>query len=83
MTVLATGNLAGTGGHHPHQQPDLDVNRDGLCRGRLERNDRAVAWEPGLALARQNGTQTFSLPNSWAYGTGTYTTTLNYTLTVP
>jgi hypothetical protein len=30
-----------------------------------------------------SGTQTFSLPNSWAYNTGTYTVTLNYTLTAP
>ena len=29
------------------------------------------------------GTQTYSLPNSWTYATGTYTATLNYTLTVP
>jgi hypothetical protein len=31
----------------------------------------------------RTGTQTYSLPNSWDYVTGTYTTTLNYTLTVP
>jgi hypothetical protein len=34
---------------------------------------------PGNTL----GTQTFSLPNSWTYATGTYTVTLNYTLTAP
>ena len=31
----------------------------------------------------QTGSQTYSLPNSWTYATGTYTATLNYTLTVP
>ena len=30
-----------------------------------------------------SGTHTYSLPNSWNYATGTYTVTLNYTLTVP
>jgi hypothetical protein len=30
-----------------------------------------------------SGTHTYSLPNSWSYATGTYTVTLNYTLTVP
>ena len=30
-----------------------------------------------------SGTHTYSLPNSWTYATGTYTVTLNYTLTVP
>lgn len=30
-----------------------------------------------------NGTQTYKLANSWAYATGTYSATLNYTLTAP
>jgi hypothetical protein len=30
-----------------------------------------------------SGTQTYVLTNSWAYATGTYLTTLNYTLSVP
>jgi hypothetical protein len=30
-----------------------------------------------------SGTQTFSLPNSWSYATGSYSTTLSYTLTAP
>jgi len=29
------------------------------------------------------GVQTYALDNSWAYATGTYTTTLTYTLTAP
>ena len=29
------------------------------------------------------GTQTYALDNSWAYATGTYSTTLTYTLTAP
>lgn len=31
----------------------------------------------------RSGTQTYSLPNSWAYATGSYTATLNYTLVAP
>ena len=30
-----------------------------------------------------NGTQTYTLVNSWNYVTGNYTTTLTYTLTAP
>ena len=30
-----------------------------------------------------SGTQTFALPNSWSYATGSYTVTLNYTLSAP
>ena len=30
-----------------------------------------------------SGSQTLSLPNLWSYNTGTYTVTLNYTLTAP
>jgi hypothetical protein len=29
------------------------------------------------------GSHTYVLANSWAYATGVYTTTLNYTLSVP
>ena len=29
------------------------------------------------------GTQTYRLPNSWTYNTGTYSVTLNYTLSAP
>jgi len=35
------------------------------------------------ASGSPSGTQTLSLPNSWTYATGTYTVTLNYTLTAP
>jgi hypothetical protein len=31
----------------------------------------------------RSGTNTYSLPNSWAYATGTYQVQLNYTLTAP
>jgi hypothetical protein len=33
--------------------------------------------------ANRTGAQTYVLDNSWAYATGTYVTTLNYTLSVP
>ena len=31
----------------------------------------------------RSGSQTYSLPNSWSYATGSYTATLNYTLVAP
>ena len=33
--------------------------------------------------ANRNGTQTYTLPNSWAYPVGNHTVTLTYTLVVP
>ena len=38
------------------------------------------AW---VGSGLRTGTQLFSLPNSWLYVPGTYSATLNYTLTVP
>ena len=38
------------------------------------------AW---TGSGNQTGSQTYSLANSWAYATGTYSATLTYTLTVP
>lgn len=48
-------------------------------------SDSATAQNVGSWTGSGNysGTQTYSLVNSWAYNTGTYTATLNYTLTAP
>ena len=82
LTVLATGNLVGAGGTIPIGNLTWTSTGTGFAAGA---SNATTAQSVGTwtGPGAQNGTQTFSLPNSWAYGTGTYTTTLNYTLTVP
>ena len=43
-------------------------------------NQTAASW---TGSGNRNGTQSFSLVNSWLYATGTYTATITYTLTAP
>jgi hypothetical protein len=82
LTVLATGDLtSGTDSIGINNLSWVSTGT-GFAAGTSNATtaQSVGAWTgPGA----QNGTQTFSLPNSWAYATGTYTTTLNYTLTVP
>ena len=82
LTVLATGDIVGTGGTIPIGNLTWTATGAGFAAGA---SNATTAQPVGgwTGPGAQNGTQTFSLPNSWAYGTGTYTTTLNYTLTVP
>jgi hypothetical protein len=44
-------------------------------------NQTAASWTG--SGNRNDGTQTFSLANSWSYATGTYLATITYTLTSP
>jgi hypothetical protein len=82
LTVLATGNLVGTGGTIPIGNLTWTSTGTGFAAG-VSNATTAQSVGTWIGPGAQNGTQTFSLPNSWAYGTGSYTTTLNYTLTVP
>jgi hypothetical protein len=82
LTVLATGNLVGTGGTIPIGNLTWTATGTGFAAG-VSNATTAQAVGGWTGPGAQNGTQTFSLPNSWTYGTGSYTTTLNYTLTVP
>ena len=41
---------------------------------------RVASW---VSSGSWTGTQTYGLLNSWTYATGTYSTTLTYTLTAP
>ena len=43
-------------------------------------NQSAASW---TGSGNRNGTQTFSLVNSWSYAAGTYIATITYTLTSP
>ena len=47
--------------------------------------DKTTAQSVGswTGSGQQDGTNTFSLPNSWSYAVGTYAVALNYTLSAP
>ncbi len=83
LTVLASGNLASGGNTIPINTLTWTVAGDpGLVAGT---SNATVAQSVGAWVGSgiRSGSQSFSLPNSWAYVPGTYTATLNYTLTVP
>ena len=84
LTVLATGNLVS--GTDVITIDQLTWTVGGPSAGFVPGTSNAtVAQSVGswTGPGTRNGTQTFALPNSWAYAPGTYTTTLNYTLSVP
>lgn len=83
LTVLASGDLsAGAGVNIAIGSLTWSSASPGFLAGA---GNSAVAQNVGAwtGPGARTGTLMFSLPNSWAYATGTYTTTLNYTLTVP
>ena len=82
LTVLASGDLTATGGTIPISSLTWTATGSGFQNGT---SDKTTAQTVGswAASGSPSGTQTFSLPNSWTYATGTYTVTLNYTLTAP
>ena len=83
LTVLASGNLTTPGG------AVITINNltwagsgdmvGGVANATTAQNVSGAWVGSGL----RTGTQLFSLPNSWLYVPGTYSATLNYTLTVP
>lgn len=84
LTVLATGNLVS--GTDVITIDQLTWTVGGPSAGFVAGTSNAtLAQSVGTwtGPGSRNGTQTFALPNSWAYAPGTYTSTLNYTLSVP
>jgi hypothetical protein len=82
LTVLATGDLASGTDNIAITNLTWTATGTGFTAGT---SSAATAQSVGAwtGSGARNGSQTYSLPNSWAYAPGTYTTTLNYTLTVP
>jgi hypothetical protein len=83
LTVLATGDLsAGAGVNIPVNTLTWSTASAGFVNGagNVATAQSVGSWSGSGARV---GTLVFSLPNSWSYATGTYTTTLNYTLSVP
>jgi hypothetical protein len=84
LTVLASGNLVS--GSDVITIDQLTWTVGGPSAGFVAgTSNSTVAQSVGswTGPGTRNGTQTFALPNSWAYAPGTYTSTLNYTLSVP
>ena len=83
LTVLASGNLASGANSIAINNLTWTVAGDpGLIAGTA---NATVAQNVGAWTGSgvRSGSQSFALPNSWTYVPGTYTATLNYTLTVP
>jgi hypothetical protein len=82
LTVLATGDLTSGGNTIGIANLTWTAAGAGFVAGTSNAStaQNVGAWS---GSGSRTGTQTYALPNSWAYATGTYTTTLNYTLTVP
>jgi hypothetical protein len=83
LTVQATGDLTGTGGtiaiaNLTWAGSGSGFNATGTSNSATPQT--VGAWTGSGAFT---GAQTYSIPNSWAYGVGNYATALNYTLTVP
>lgn len=82
LTVLASGNLTGTGGTIPIANLSWSASGGGFVAGTA---NATTAQSVGTWAGSGNraGSQTFSLINSWAYNTGNYGVSLAYTLTAP
>jgi hypothetical protein len=83
LTVLASGDLVS--GSDVIAIGGLTWTATGTGFTGTGANNKTTAQTLGSWTGSGNpsGTQTLSLPNLWSYNTGTYTVTLNYTLTAP
>jgi hypothetical protein len=83
LTVLASGDL--TSGSDAIAIGTLTWAASGTGFTASGNNYRLTAQTLGSWTGSGNpsGSHTLSLPNLWSYNTGTYTVTLNYTLTAP
>jgi hypothetical protein len=83
LTVLASGNL--TSGSDSIAIGTLTWAATGTGFTATGANNSLTAQTLGQWSGSGNptGSHTLSLPNLWTYNTGTYTVTLNYTLTAP
>jgi hypothetical protein len=83
LTVLATGPLAS--GTNTIAINNLAWSTTGTGFAATGTSNATTAQSVGTwtGPGTRSGSQVYTLPNSWTYAVGTYTTTLNYTLSVP
>jgi hypothetical protein len=82
LTVLASGDLVSGSNTIGISNLTWAATGSGFQDGVSNKTTAQTVGSWGVS-GSPSGTQTFSLPNSWTYATGTYTVTLNYTLTAP
>jgi hypothetical protein len=83
LTVVAADDLRTAGGASiPISNVNWTSTGAGFQNGSLNRTtaQAVAAWS---GSGSRTGTQSYGLVNSWAYATGTYTTSATYTLTAP
>ena len=83
VTVLADGELVSGSDTIPVNTLAWTASGAGFA---VSGNNNATAAQTlgsWTNSGNHSGSQTLSLPNLWSYKTGTYTVTLNYTLTAP
>ena len=83
VTVLADGDLTSGSDTIPVNTLTWTATGAGFTANGANNFTTAQMLGSWTNSGNHNGTQTLSLPNSWSYRTGTYTATLNYTLTAP
>ena len=84
LTVLASGDLtAGAGINIPVSSLTWSSASSGFVVNGANNVSTAQSVGTWAGSGARTGSLVFSLPNSWTYATGTYSTTLNYTLSVP
>jgi hypothetical protein len=82
LTVLASGDLTGSGGTIAINNLSWLAPGTGFADGTANATTaQSVGSWTGSGL--RTSPQTYRLLNSWDYAPGTYATTMNYTLTVP
>ena len=82
LTVLSGSDLTSGTDTIPVSNVTWTVSGTGFAPGTLS-STTAQSLGSWSNSGERSGTQTYSLANSWAYHTGSYTATLTYTLTAP
>jgi hypothetical protein len=85
LTVLASGDLV-SAGNPPIAISSLTWSSgsgNGFAANGVSNSTTPATVGSWTGSGQRAGTQVYSLPNSWTYATGTYATTLTYTLTAP
>ena len=83
LTVLASGDLDSGSSTIPVTTLTWAATGTGFTASGANNSGVAQTLGQWSGSGNQTGSHTLSLPNLWSYNTGTYTVTLNYTLTAP
>jgi hypothetical protein len=82
LTVVASDDLKTAGGD-VIPIGGLTWTATGSLVGGTSNKSTAQTVGSWTGSGNYSGTQSYALPNSWSYAIGSYTATLNYTLTAP